>query len=226
MKLFKHPFLNLRKGLVRENFVIAKKSDKNLWESRGFKRIRKYRIFRYKPNSSEIIMLGVPLNIEEFGIEALKNSRVIDVCTCCGTYGMGSPGFFGLKLQGEQGTRWLNYCVWTAGEHILFDDNVLECHPKYAEKYSPLIGFDDHANSLEKLKKTLSDMTIQKVMISKESIEIILIDSHETLHSIKSYKHSEKFPEQGGTGKKRNSFEAGEMKDYWLVTYDETHLMV
>ncbi len=67
---------------------------------------------------------------------------------------------------------------------------------------------------------------IKEIVVLKESIEIILIDSHEILHSIISYKYSDKFPEQGGTGRKRNSFEIGEMKDYWLVTYDETHLMV
>ena len=226
MSFLKHPFLNLRIGLVLENFAIVKKSDKKLWKTRGFKRIRKYPIFRYKPNSHEMIMLGVPSNIEEFGLETLKNSRIVDVSTCCGTYGMGGPGFFGLKLQSKQGTRWLNYCIWSAGEHILFDDNVLECHPDCAEKYVPLITFDDYSNSLERLKNRLSDMTIQEVVLSKESIEIMLVDSHKKFHSIKSYKYSDKFPEQGGTGKKRNSFEVGDMKDYWLVTYDETHLKV
>lgn len=55
---------------------------------------------------------------------------------------------------------------------------------------------------------------IKEIVVLKESIEIILVDSHEMLHSIKSYKYSGKFPEQGGTGRKRNSFEIGEMKDY------------
>ena len=224
--LFKHKFSNLNLGLVKENFVIIKKSDKNVWKARGFKTIHKYPVFRYKPNRFEIIMLGVPSNIEEFGTEMLKNSQIIDVCPCCGTYGMGGPGFWGLKLQGEYGTRWLTYCIWSAGEHLLFDDSVLECHPNYAEKYKPLIAFDNYSSSLSKLKDLLADMTIKEVLLSKESIEIILVDCHEKLHYIKSYKHSEKFPEQVGTGKKRNSFETGEMKDYWLITYDETHLKV
>ena len=224
--LFKHPFLKLNIGLVKENFVIAKKDDKYFWEARGFKEIRKYPIFGYKPDSSEIIMLGVPLSIEAFGNEVLKNSRIVDVCTCCGTYGMGGPGFFGLKLQGEYGTMWLTYCIWSAGEHILFDGNVLECHPDYAEKYAPLIVFDDYANSLSKLKELLPDMTIKEVALSQESIEIMLVDGYDKLHYINSHKFSDQFPEQGGTGKKRNSFEEGKMSDYWLVTYDETHLKV
>lgn len=224
--LFKHQFLNLNIGLVKENFVVVKKTEKSLWEERGFKKIHKYPVFGYKPNSFEIIMLGVPLTIEEFGIETLKNSHIIDVCTCLGTYGMGGPGFFGLELQGEYGTRWLTYCIWHAGEHILFDDNILECFPNYEDKYDPLIKYDDYSNSLAKFKELLSNMIIKEVVISKENIEITLIDSNGIFHSIKSYKYSEKFPEQGGTGEKRNSFETGEMKDYWLITYDETHLMV
>ena len=224
--LFKHRFLNLNIGLVKENFAVVKKSDKKLWESRGFQKIRKYPIFGYKTDFSKMIMLGVPLTIEEFGCEKLKNSRIVDVCTCCGTYGMGGPGFFGLKLQGEYGTRWLTYCIWSAGEHILFDDHVLECHPNYTEKYAPFILFDDYENSLSRLKEMLTDMTVKEAVVSKESIELILADSHEKLHRLKSYQYSDKFPEQGGTGKKRNSFENGKMSDYWLVTYDETHLKV
>lgn len=224
--LFKHQFLNLNIGLVKENFAVVKKSVKNLWEARGFKEIRKYPIWGYKPNPSEIIMLGVPSNIEDFGSETLKNSTIIDVCTCCGTYGMGGPGFFGIKLHGEYGTRWLTYCIWSASEHILFDGTVLECHPNYEKKYAPLLSFDNYSNDLQKFRELLSNMIIREIVVLKESIEIILVDSHEILHSIKSYKCSDKFPEQGGTGMKRNSFETGEMKDYWLVTYDETHLAI
>ncbi len=224
--VLKHKFLDLNIGLVKENYAVVKRSDKNLWEARGFEKIRKYPIFRYKPVFSKIIMLGVPSDIEEFGSETLKNSNVIDVCTCCGTYGMGGPGFFGMKLQGEYGVRWLTYCIWSASEHILFDDTVLQCHPDYEKKYSPLISYENYSDDFQKFRELLSEMMIKEIVVSKESIEIILVDNQETLHFIKSYKHSDKFPEQGGTGMKRNSFETGEMKDYWLVTYDETHLMV
>lgn len=224
--LFKHKFLNLNLGIVKENFVIVKKENQLLWEDRGFKKIRRYPIFHYKPNFSELIMLGVPLNIEQFGTEKFNNSHILDVCTCCGTYGMGSPGFFGLKLQGDYGIRWLTYCIWAAGEHILFDEGILECHPNYSEQYKPLISFDDYSNSLNALKEQLTDMIIKKITVSKDTFEIQLVDSKSEPHFIQSYKHSEKFPEQGGTGKKRNSFKIGEMKDYLLVTYDETQLKV
>ena len=69
-------------------------------------------------------------------------------------------------------------------------------------------------------------MTIKEIVVTKDAFEIKLIDGKLETHSIQSYKFSNKFPEQGGTGQKRNSFESGEMKDYLLVTYDDSHLMV
>ena len=108
----------------------------------------------------------------------------------------------------------------------MFDDNVLECHPDYEKEYDPIITVDDYSNSFGRFKEALSGMKVKSVLVSEESIEISLLDSCEALHSIKSYKYSDKFPEQGGTGKKRNSYEMGEMKDYWLITYDGTHLMI
>ncbi|MBR2900905.1 MAG: hypothetical protein IKC39_01535 [Clostridia bacterium] len=222
----KHEFLNLNLGLVKENFAIVKKENRKIWEDRGFSEITEYPIFHYKPNSSEIVMLGVPLNIEQFGADKFNDSQILDVCTCCGTYGMGGPGFFGLKLQGNYGTRWLTYCIWAAGEHILFDDRILECHPNYSEQYKPLISFENHSRSLNVLKELLTNMTVKEFIVTNDSFEIRLVDSEYEPHIIQSYKFSAKFPEQGGTGKKRNSFETGEMKDYLLVTFDDTYLMV
>ena len=78
--LFKHPFLNLNMGLVKENFVIAKKDDKNFWEARGFKIIRKYPIFRYKPtllgivtpvNATHSINASLPMAVTPSGITTL-----------------------------------------------------------------------------------------------------------------------------------------------------------
>lgn len=90
---------------------------------------------------------------------------------------MGGSGFFGLKLQGDYGTRWLTYCIWATSEHILFDDRVLQCHPNYAEQYNPLIGFDDYSKNLEAIK-SLTNMTIEEIILSKKQLAIKLIDNN------------------------------------------------
>lgn len=91
------------------------------------------------------------------------------------------------------------------------------------EKYHPVLSSND---DYEKFSSTFTNMSIKDICLSKDSIEIILLDSNEKEHFIQSYKFSEKFPEQAGTGQKRNSYDEGEMKDYWLVTYNKTVLKV
>ncbi len=221
-----HKYLDLNIGLVKENFAVVKNDEIELWKSRGFETIENYPIFHYIANKNEAIMLGKPLFIEEFGLEQIKGSKIIDISTCLGTYGMGGPGFFGLKLEGVFGIRWLVYCIWAAGQHILLDGKVLECHPDYEDKYKPWIESDNWAESLNKLKDKIVGMSIDKIVMNKDKLLLRLIDSNSKCHTLKTYKFSRKFPEQGGTKKKRNSYETGKMEDYWMIVYDGSHLKV
>ena len=228
MSIFKkHPYLELNMGLVEENFVIVKKKDQKLWEERGFQRIRKYPIFHYKPNPAEVIMLGKPVTISEFGTENFINSKILDYTLYQGTYGMGGAGFFGLKLEGKFGIRWLVYCIWLAGEHILLDNKILECHPKFIEKYHPWIvwGNDMHEayeKTCQDLKNLLSGLEILNIDLQEHALKVQLSGNH----TLETFRKSDKFPEQAGTGVKRLSYKTGCMSDYWLIIYDETYLSV
>lgn len=229
MKLFgnlKHKYLNLNMGLVKENFVIADIHEMDVWKARGFEKIRKYPIFHYTPDPMHVIMLGKPLTIDQFGLETLKNSRIVDFCHHLGTYGMGGPGFVGLKIQGDSGDRWLVYCVWNAGQYILLDNRVLECHPKFSEDYNPWIGFDHQEKSITAIKKLLDQAVIQNISLSHEALTITLTDAKSNIHVIETRKTSDQFPPLGGTGKKSDAYADGAMRDYWLVIYDGTHLAV
>lgn len=222
----KHKYLNLNMGLVKENFAIVKRKDIKLWKSRGFEIIRRYPIFLYRRKISEVVMLGKPLTIDEFGLNKLKNSKIVDFSIMLGTYGMGGPGFVGFKLQGDFGSRWLVYCIWSAGEHILLDNRILECHEMFSKKYKPYIDFSNPEEYFNKLNELIKSLTIQDIQLSQDTLSINLIDNHSIPHTIHTKKASKMFPEQGGTEKKRNSYESGSMKDYWLVIYDNTELVV
>lgn len=222
----KNKFLNLDMGLVNENYIIINNSDKELWQSRGFESVKKYPVFDYRPSHNETIMLGKPLYIEEFGIENIINSKILETSTCCGTYGMGGPGFFGIKFQTNSGIRWLVYCIWNAPEHILLNDRVIECHPLFQEKYNPWLGHNTYKENMAQLDKIFSGSVIYDIQLTDTEITINFKNSTSAENTLCSYKYSDKFPEQGGTKRKRNSFENGTMKDYWLVTYDGTVLSV
>ncbi|MGN1411074.1 MAG: hypothetical protein ACI4WH_01010 [Oscillospiraceae bacterium] len=220
----KHRYLNLNMGLVKENFIIIDKKDMPIWKERGFEPIRKYPIFGYRRKFSEITMLSKPLDINQFGVDSLKNSKIIDICPYFGTYGMGGPGFFGFKLESYFGIRWLVYCIWNSGESILIDDRIIECHPKYNHIYNPYI--QNSEKSVNDLKDLLYDWRIKDISLTDTHLKILLLDKTLKEHTIYTSQVCDKFPEQGGTGKKRKSFEDGKMSDYWLVIYDGTELSV
>lgn len=223
--MFKHRYLNLNMGMVKENFVISKCEDEKLWNARGFEKIRKYPIFHYFPNKKEVIMLGRPLTVSEFGIENLIDCKIIDFCDCIGTYGMGGSGFVGFKFNHNGEMRWLVYCIWLAGEHIILDNRILTCHSKFADKYNPYIDYEN-PETLDNLKNIIKDMTIKNIDISDNEFTMTLTDSNSDIHTMHTEKESELFPEQAGTGLKRKSFKNGIMNDYWLIIYDKTELMV
>lgn len=222
----KHKYLDLNLGIVKENFVVVNRKDIKLWKNRGFERIKRYPIFLYRPKLSEVVMLSKPLNINQFGIDSLKNSKIVDICTYLGTYGMGGPGFVGFKLQGYFGIRWLVYCIWSAGESILVDNRIMQCHPKYNEKYHPYIDIQKGESSLKDFKELINGWQIKDLILDDTNITITLLDNLKHEHTIFTAQFCNKFPEQGGTGKKRKSFENGKMSDYWLVIYDGSHLSV
>ncbi len=222
--IFKNKFLKLNMGLVNENFAIVKLKDIKLWRKRGFKYIMFYPIFGYIPKPTEIIMLGKPQKIKEFGLEKFKGCKIIDICTCCGTYVMGGPGFVGFKLQGDSGIRWLTYCVWSAGFKILYDNRVLESNSDDAKYYKPWINPDDTENSQKALKQALSDITIQEIKLSDNELTITMLDSSANPHQIYACKKSNKFPPLGS--KKGNAYDNGTIGDYWLVSYDGSEFKI
>lgn len=214
--------LNLNMGLVKENFSIVKLKDIKLWRKRGFKWILYYPIFLYIPKPTEVIMLGKPQKIEEFGLEKFKGAQIVDFSALCGTYGMGGPGFVGLKIEGDFGTRWLTYCVWSAGYKFLLDNRVLESCTEYAKYYKPWLMPDNYESSEKALKQALSDMTIQGINLTDNELTIAMTDSSENTHQIHTCKYSNKFSER----KNKNAFEDDTIGDYWLVTYDGSELVV
>lgn len=219
--------LKLAHEMVKENYVIVKRKDMKVWKQRGFKRVRRYPIFHYFPKISEVIMLGRPRTMQEFAIENFVGGRIVDICTCEGTYGMGGPGFFGITFEKEEVEYILTYCIWAAGEHILLNDRVLECHPSFANVYKPWLGVGERWQKDQNyLKELITGTVISKVDLEEHSLQIELNSEEGVVHHLFTEKQSNAFPPQGGTGKKRLSYGEGCMGDYWLVTYAPSVLVV
>lgn len=224
--------MNLNIGIVKENFAIVPNEDVSKWQSRGFEVVKKYPIYRYIPNKKEKIMLGIPVTISQFGIERLYHSTIVGVSTCDGTYGMGGPGFFKLRLKTQSdGIMNLSFCMWFAGSSILLDDRIIESHPDYYEIYNPYIQFSEEDETLyskttEEFNKILLGCRIERITLLEEECTLHLIDTKQTVHTTWTTRYSEKFPPKKGTGRRMNAFEASSINDIILISHDGSYLVV
>ncbi len=64
--------------------------------------------------------------------EDVIGRSVAEVCTFVGTYGMGGPGFFGLRL----GDEWLVVSIWGASEWMHVNGRLVQDHfgPQYGRR--------------------------------------------------------------------------------------------
>ena len=80
-----------------------------------------------KPIGGEPPPWGPFCELIDFEPQLLTAERVLGrvvsrICTCVGTYGMGGPGFFGLRF----GEEWLVIAIWGASSWIQVDGRIVE----------------------------------------------------------------------------------------------------
>ncbi len=64
----------------------------------------------------------VPLEPDRLQASQVIGRRVDEIVPYVGTYGMGGPGFFGIRL----GNEWLTIAIWGAGEWITVDGLLVQ----------------------------------------------------------------------------------------------------
>jgi hypothetical protein len=74
--------------------------------------------------------------------ESVEGRVVLAVTYIAGTYGMGGPGFFGLRLDKKDDCpeEWLLCTLWNADNWMLVNGRCLAAHPEQQEEFKPLTG--------------------------------------------------------------------------------------
>jgi hypothetical protein len=80
-----------------------------------------------KPLTGDVASFGPSGELIDFNPPVVTPEKIVgrtveEVCTNVGTYGMGGPGFFGLRLGGE----WLVVAIWDAASWIEADGRIVE----------------------------------------------------------------------------------------------------
>lgn len=67
-----------------------------------------------------------PKRLADIETIEFRGASVTRTCTCLGSYGMGGPGFVGLKLKLSNGRRvWIVFTVWAAAGWLTVSDDLL-----------------------------------------------------------------------------------------------------
>ena len=92
---------------------------------------------------------------------------VREISAFVGTYGMGGPGFFGLRIDNDE---WLVISLWGAAEWILVDDRLIS--DIFGEKYDrPKPWMSSEADTLA-LEQRLVGSSITALDIRMKSLDI------------------------------------------------------
>jgi hypothetical protein len=102
--------------------------------------------------------------------------RTIEGASCAvGTYGMGGPGFLGLRLGGGSTEEWLVVAVWGAGAWATCEGRLVEdFHFDVAGRSPPWVGDDGNL-----LDEHLKGKRIESVDIGRTSMRIGISDGYD-----------------------------------------------
>lgn len=131
-----------------------------------------------KPLEGECPPWGPFYELVDFSPRVLTSDRVKgrcvdEVCTTIGTYGMGGPGFFGLRL----GNEWLVFSIWGADSWIEIDGRIVQdCFWEEGNMPRPWIS-----DSGDELSEKIIGQEVRNVSIDKHSLEIAIGDINLTI---------------------------------------------
>lgn len=108
---------------------------------------------------------------EQLKPELIIGKKVDELCYQVGTYGMGGPGFFGLRIS----NNWLVVALWDAGSWMTAQGRCVQ--DIFYEDYDrPKPWFEDVDPLVDPLSDRVVGQRIHSVDIQRTSLEIIFAD--------------------------------------------------
>lgn len=207
---------------IRGYNIYIPKSELQVWEKRGFEYpTSETKSFTNIHDEELFIMVGVPKTLSEVGEKSLIGSTIKGYTCYLGTYGMGGPGFFGLKLDkvpGEEYEGNLVYAVWGADRYIQFDERIVSCLPGSEQELNP--WYMNYQNmKWDKLTPILEGSKIDSVKLSNFRFVMDIIDKNGHNH-LMEFTRTSKDPEI----QKHHAFSKGNISDNIVFAYGYSDL--
>lgn len=171
----------------------------------------------WKPRMSSFELPGkgvIPPTIKKTGISRILNRKVLDVCGYLGSYGMGGPGFFGIKLEKakKHPEEWLVLRFWGAADWLHFNGRIISCHPEQKKDFKPF--------EVENVRIILLANTIKSAVVKAKSCIFKFGNGH-----VLALKYNPKTrPVFAGSGEPRALKKGDDLNCAWILTHN--HLAV
>ncbi len=163
-----------------------------------------------------------PKSLREAGTEKIVGRRVIDWSESLGSYGMGGPGFFGLRLaaQGEYPEEWLALRLWGADNWLLLDDQWVGAHPNQYDIQEPLYSNFGEEGSWDRVSEKVRGALLNDVKIERDhSLIFLTVDA--APHRLEIPADTSRLPLYGGTMQPHVWNPDEDQRDAWIIAQGE-----
>lgn len=158
-----------------------------------------------------------PVTLRNYNIDLLKGCTIVEWSCHLGSYGMGGPGFFGIRLSGDDFDAWLVLTLWSAGEWLLLDKQWIQANPNYYDKQKPLYTNFSGEEQCDAVTDTLVGCTLIDIVIEDTFSTLVLQKGKSGIHHLQIPQDTTVLPPYG-SGKQRMWNTQESQKDAWVVT--------
>ena len=164
----------------------------------------------------------VPETLREVGITRIVGRQVADWSANLGNYGMGGPGFFGLRLAAteEYPEEWLVLRLWGADNWLLLDEQWVASHCNQYHVQLPLYSDYGGAESWDRVTERLVGADVEDVKIEHDESLIILVRG-EQRHRLEIPRDTSRLPLYGGIMQPHVWNPDEDQWDAWIIAHGE-----
>jgi len=152
-----------------------------------------------------------PQRLSDLSDSAFAGAKVTRICPYLGSYGMGGPGFWGLRCRLNARSFWIVYRLWSADGWVTIDNHLVE---------SSLIGDEKKHIPLERRidSACLIGARIVSYEIARDSSTLMLEDREGGVRQIVLRMDGSVVPPWRGNGKKKQFSDGESLEDAVIVT--------
>lgn len=220
--------LKLKMGLIKQYSMIVENKKIAHFENLGWLEYQKIGLSIHNRTTSllygefnrekETLLFNRPILLKDVQKKEIIGRSITKVNTSLGSYGTGSPNFFGLLLDDNE---YLVYAVWHAGNYVFVDDGIVRCSSNLYYKVKPWIS-NSSGEIWDHLTDYISGSVIVDYTLEKNTFKLILQKDKQI--EVQFVQNSPKIPKN--TSKFRNAYQEGTISDYIIFQHKDASLIV